>query len=51
MIKVGVIGAAGYGGGELCRLICQHPKAELVMATGHSNAGKRTNYQQHTQNL
>ena len=40
MIKVGVIGAAGYGGGELCRLICQHPEAELVMATGHSNAGK-----------
>lgn len=40
MIKVGVIGAAGYGGGELCRLICQHPEAELVAATGHSNAGK-----------
>jgi N-acetyl-gamma-glutamyl-phosphate reductase len=40
MIKVGIIGAAGYGGGELVRLICQHPEAELVSLTGHSNAGK-----------
>lgn len=40
MIRVGVIGAAGYGGGELCRLICQHPEAELRVTTGHSNAGK-----------
>jgi len=40
MIKAGVIGAAGYGGGELVRLLCQHPEAEPVMLTGHSNAGK-----------
>lgn len=40
MIKAGVIGAAGYGGGELVRLLCQHPETELVALTGHSNAGK-----------
>ncbi len=40
MIKAGVIGAAGYGGGELVRLLSQHPETQLVALTGHSNAGK-----------
>ena len=30
MIKVGIIGATGYAGQELVRLITQHPQAEIV---------------------
>ena len=40
MIKVGIIGATGYAGSELVRLITQHPKAELVTMTSQSYAGK-----------
>lgn len=29
MIKVGIIGATGYAGGELARLLLQHPEAEI----------------------
>jgi len=32
MIRVGIVGAVGYGGRELTRLIGIHPKAELVAA-------------------
>lgn len=32
MIRVGMVGAIGYGGRELIRLICMHPEAELVAA-------------------
>ena len=39
MIKVGVLGAAGYTGGELIRLLLNHPKAEIVFANSESNAG------------
>ena len=28
-IKAGVVGATGYAGAELCRLIMGHPEAEL----------------------
>ena len=38
MIKVGIIGATGYAGSELVRLITQHPKAELVTMTSQSYA-------------
>lgn len=38
--RVGVIGASGYTGGELLRLLLQHPSCELVLACAHSNAGK-----------
>lgn len=37
--RVGVIGASGYTGAELLRLIAQHPTFELAMATGDSQAG------------
>ena len=38
-IKVGILGAAGYTGGELIRLLLNHPKAEIVFANSESNAG------------
>jgi N-acetyl-gamma-glutamyl-phosphate reductase len=38
-IRVAVAGASGYAGGELLRLIAGHPELELVLATGHSQAG------------
>lgn len=39
MIKVGIIGAAGYTAGELFRLLVQHPEAEITFANSNSNAG------------
>ena len=32
MVRVGIIGATGYGGRELARLLVAHPQAELVKA-------------------
>ena len=40
-IKVGVLGAAGYTGGELIRLLLNHPEAEIVFANSESNAGNK----------
>jgi N-acetyl-gamma-glutamyl-phosphate reductase len=40
-IRVGVIGASGYTGAELMRLIASHPDFELALATGDSLAGQR----------
>ena len=39
MIKVGILGAAGYTGGELIRLLLWHPEVEIVFANSESNAG------------
>ena len=39
MIKVGILGAAGYTGGELIRVLLGHPEAEIVFAHSESNAG------------
>ena len=39
MIRVGILGAAGYTGGELIRLLLNHPEAEIVFANSESNAG------------
>lgn len=39
-IKVGIIGGAGYTGGELIRLLLNHPSAEIVYIHSKSNAGK-----------
>lgn len=39
MIKVGILGAAGYTGGELIRLLINHHEAEIVFANSESNAG------------
>lgn len=39
MIKVGIIGGAGYTAGELIRILLNHPKVELVFVNSTSNAG------------
>ena len=39
MIKIGILGAAGYTGGELIRVLLNHPEAEIVFANSESNAG------------
>jgi len=39
-IKIGIIGGAGYTGGELIRLLANHPKADLRFVHSKSNAGK-----------
>ena len=37
--KVGVVGAAGYAGAELVRLLVQHPEFELTCITSNADAG------------
>ena len=39
-MKIGVVGASGYTGGELLRLIDLHPSFEVVTISAHSNAGE-----------
>ena len=39
MIKVGIVGGAGYTAGELIRLLINHPDVELVFVNSTSNAG------------
>ncbi len=41
MIKVGIIGAAGYTAGELLRILVNHPDVEIVFAHSSSNAGNK----------
>ena len=41
MIKIGILGGAGYTAGELIRLLINHPKAEIVFVNSESNAGNR----------
>jgi len=38
-LRVGILGAAGYTGGELIRVLLNHPEAEIVFANSESNAG------------
>ena len=38
-LRVGILGAAGYTGGELIRVLLGHPEAEIVFANSESNAG------------
>lgn len=40
MIRVGILGSAGYTGGELIRLLLCHPQVEIVFANSESNAGR-----------
>lgn len=37
--RVGIVGASGFTGAELMRLIAGHPEFEIVVATGDSQAG------------
>ena len=40
-IPVGVLGASGYGGRELCALVARHPRLELSFATANEQRGQR----------
>src|SRR5690348_6992424 len=40
MVEVAVVGASGYGGGELLRLLSRHPHARLRCAVSETYAGK-----------
>lgn len=39
-VPVGIVGASGYGGVQLVRLLQDHPKLEIVYLGGESSAGK-----------
>ena len=39
MVKIGIIGGAGYTAGELIRILVSHPEAELAFVHSESNAG------------
>ncbi len=39
-IPVGVLGASGYAGRELCALVTTHPNLELIFATANSQRGE-----------
>ncbi|MFN0291637.1 N-acetyl-gamma-glutamyl-phosphate reductase [Pedobacter helvus] len=39
MIKAGIIGGAGYTGGEMLRILINHPNVEIAFVNSSSNAG------------
>ena len=41
MIKIGIIGGAGYTAGELLRLLVHHPQVEIIFVNSKSNAGAK----------
>jgi N-acetyl-gamma-glutamyl-phosphate reductase len=38
--RIGVLGASGYTGAELVRMLLRHPRAEIVLLTAERSAGK-----------
>jgi N-acetyl-gamma-glutamyl-phosphate reductase len=46
-IKAGIIGGAGYTGGEMLRILINHPNVEIVFVNSTSNAGNYV-YEVHT---
>jgi N-acetyl-gamma-glutamyl-phosphate reductase len=46
-IKIGIIGGAGYTGGELLRILINHPFVDIVFVNSQSQAGKPV-YSTHT---
>ena len=40
MVKVSIIGATGYAGAELLRLLYNHPQVEVMHITSESHTGK-----------
>lgn len=40
-LSIAVAGASGYAGGEVLRLLADHPDVEITTVTAHSNAGQR----------
>ena len=39
-MKVGIVGASGYVGGEVLRLLVSHPKVEIAMVTSRQHVGE-----------
>ena len=39
MLTVGVVGATGYAGAELMRLLCRHPQVQKILAGSHRYVG------------
>jgi N-acetyl-gamma-glutamyl-phosphate reductase len=39
-VRAAILGASGYAGGELLRLLLAHPEAEPVSVVSRTNAGK-----------
>lgn len=40
-IKIGILGGAGYTGGELLRVLVYHPNTEIIFVNSQSNKGKK----------
>lgn len=40
MVRVGIVGASGYTGAELVRILCNHSEVEIAVATSRQYAGK-----------
>jgi len=54
-LRVSIVGASGYAGGELLRLLLAHPDVTIAQATSESNTGRywhalHPNLRGHTQN-
>ncbi|HPH64017.1 MAG TPA: N-acetyl-gamma-glutamyl-phosphate reductase, partial [Paludibacteraceae bacterium] len=41
MIRVGIIGGAGYTAGEMLRVLLNHPEVEIAFVNSSSNAGNK----------
>jgi len=39
-VKVGIVGGAGYTGGEMLRILINHPEVDIVFVHSRSNAGQ-----------
>src|SRR6516225_5155621 len=48
-MKAGIVGASGYTGAELLRLLAGHPEFEVAAVTAHSSAGQMVG--EHTPSL
>jgi len=44
MLKASIVGASGYVGGELLRLLLDHPEVEVKQATSESSAGQPAHF-------
>ena len=40
MINIGIVGASGYTGAELARILCNHPKVQITAVTSRQYAGR-----------
>ncbi|MEP7065020.1 MAG: N-acetyl-gamma-glutamyl-phosphate reductase [Gemmatimonadota bacterium] len=46
-IAIGILGASGYVGRELCELVARHPRVRLAFATASEQEGTRTRFGGH----